>query len=226
MKKVCLLLTLLFLLLFPKAYALGYYDEGEVKDKVVIYFFKGDGCGFCAQAEDFFDTIESLHGEIFELKKYEVWYDRDNAELMEDVSEYLDADVDGVPFIVIGDEYWNGFNQRIGERIYDVILEEFDKDAEDRFDVMQALEDEEFSDDDDDYYWDDEYYDDEYEEFEEFFAELEDVEDFEDFLNLGPVKYILLIPITLVLIFVMSVYRKIREINSNYSDIVSRGRFR
>jgi len=55
---------------------------------------------------------------------------------------------------------------------------------------------------------------------------LEDVEDFEDFLNLGPVKYILLIPITLVLIFVMSVYRKIREINSNYSDIVSRGRFR
>lgn len=215
MKKFSLLLFVVFSFLFivPNVYA--------YEDEVKVYLFKGETCGFCALAEEYFNELEDSYGEYFKLKKYEVWYNENNAELMEDVADYLNTEVEGVPFIVIGDEYFNGFNDYIGRKMLDKILSEYEKDVDDRVDVIERVKYGYDSDsDDDDYYYD---FDN---EFFEFFEELENVEDFEDFEELGPLKYLLAIPVAFITFIVMFGYKKNREAHSNYSEVVSRGRFR
>jgi len=46
---------------------------------------------------------------MFIVKDYEVWYNKDNAELMENVADSRGEDVRGVPYIIIGKKSWNGF---------------------------------------------------------------------------------------------------------------------
>ena len=59
-------------------------DESK---EVNVYFFYGDGCGYCASAEEFFESIEDEYGDKFNLVMYETWYNEDNADLMQRVAE-------------------------------------------------------------------------------------------------------------------------------------------
>lgn len=117
-KKIFVLTLVLFLSFITKVNASGVVE---------VYLFRGEGCPHCAEAEEFFDELENnyLYSSKFNLTDYEVWYDDDNKELMEKVAEKLNTTVTGVPFIVIGENYYKGYSADIGEKIKSTIYTEY-----------------------------------------------------------------------------------------------------
>ena len=87
---------------------------------------------------EFFDSIEEEFGQYYTMNTYEVWYNQDNADLMEEVAEKLGVSVTGVPFLVIGDQTWNGYASSYDAEIEAKILSEYNSDS--RYDVMTAEE--------------------------------------------------------------------------------------
>ena len=79
--------------------------------KVIIRFFRGQGCPHCAEAEEWFESIKGEYGNLFVIIDYETWYDTDNAKLMEAVAKSRGDEVSGVPYIIIGNKSWNGFTE-------------------------------------------------------------------------------------------------------------------
>ncbi len=109
----------------------------DVKSKVNVYLFRGEGCPHCAEAEEWFESIEEEYGSKFKLVSYEVWNNESNASLMNKVAKYFQEDVGGVPYIAIGDRTFQGFEAgSTDEAIKELINEEYEKEEEDRFDVV------------------------------------------------------------------------------------------
>ncbi|MBL7021804.1 hypothetical protein ISR92_00530 [Patescibacteria group bacterium] len=83
-------------------------EAAPTVSEVKINYFWGDGCPHCAEAKPFLDNLEATKPNV-EIRRFEVWYDRLNAKLMGEVGKYLNANIGGVPFIVIGDKYIAGY---------------------------------------------------------------------------------------------------------------------
>jgi glutaredoxin len=81
----------------------------EVDDsKVNLYFFYGDGCPHCAKEEEFLDKLEEKYEQI-EVHRYETWYDRENAALLDKVRSKLGFKT-GVPVLIVGEESIVGYS--------------------------------------------------------------------------------------------------------------------
>lgn len=113
-------------------------DEA-VSNKVKLYFFRGEGCPHCAEAEDFFESIQEEYGEYFEIIDYETWYNSDNADLLQKVGEIRDEEISGVPYILIGNKSWAGYATDYDEEIKATIMSEYEKDPADRYDIMEYV---------------------------------------------------------------------------------------
>ena len=110
MKKLKYIVIALFLLLFP----FGVFAKEN--DKITLYFFHGDGCPHCAEEEEYLKSIKNKYPKL-KIKKYEVWYDDDNSELLKKVYEALNVERNGVPTNVIGDTVIMGFGDTTGSKI-------------------------------------------------------------------------------------------------------------
>lgn len=136
MKKIGLLLVfILTILVVP----FNVFADEEVEE-VNVYIFKGDGCGYCQAALEWFDEIDEEYGERFELHEYETWYDEDNAKLMEAVADVRGEDVQGVPYIIVGNQSWNGFDESYKTEILDKIKSEYKAAVDERYDVMDFVD--------------------------------------------------------------------------------------
>ena len=99
MKKVFMCLSVLTFLLFPNLVS--------AKEKVNVYIFRGDGCPHCENALEFFDGLE----------EYEVWNDSKNKTLMTKVANKLGETTTSVPYIIIGEKSFTGYDEEIGKSI-------------------------------------------------------------------------------------------------------------
>lgn len=92
--------------------------------KVTIHFFWGRGCPHCAEEEKFLEKLEQELPNI-EIKRYEVWYNSKNQKFMQSVAKLLNANVSGVPFTVVGSNYFVGYgsDETSGEQLRQMILE-------------------------------------------------------------------------------------------------------
>jgi len=122
------LLIFLFVLLMPfTIHALEYKDivapiiETEESDKVTIYFFHGDGCPHCAEESILLNELKKEYKDKINIVKYEVWFNEDNEELLDKVKKTFDVTTGGVPFTVIGEKYFSGYSNAIGENIQDTV---------------------------------------------------------------------------------------------------------
>lgn len=113
MKKLkSLLLSLIVLVLMPLTVFAG------DKEKINVYIYKGETCGYCAKALEFFKGLDEEYQSYFNLVEKEVWYDEDNAAEMKKVAAYFNEEVSGVPYIIIGEETFQGFSEEeYGEKI-------------------------------------------------------------------------------------------------------------
>lgn len=116
---------------------LGSYTESD--DKVNVYLFRGNGCGYCRGFLTFLnDNIEEL-GKYFNLVSYEVWYDSDNADLMQKVANFTGVQAGGVPYIIVGERVFDGFTEEAyGEEFKAQLKAEYE--AKERYDVFEAIE--------------------------------------------------------------------------------------
>lgn len=135
------LLILLAILILP----FGVFADGEEETETVeenkevtIYFFRGEGCSHCAEAEAWFEEIEEEYGSKFEIKDYETWYNEDNSALMQKVAKVRGEEetATGVPYIIIGDKSWIGFTEEYKQQIIDKVNEMYDTAVSERYDVM------------------------------------------------------------------------------------------
>ena len=117
--------------------------EAEVKEedtRVKIYFFRGEGCPHCAEAEEFFKSIKEEYGQYYKILDYETWNDANNADLLQKVGETRGENITGVPYILIGDKSWAGYDTSYDEGIKAAIKAEYEKDVADRYDIAKLVD--------------------------------------------------------------------------------------
>ena len=100
-------LVFLFLIMFLTPFIV---DAKEI----TLYFFHGDGCPHCAEEENYLQTLN--YNEL-KIVRYEVWYNEENAALLEQVENAFEINRSGVPTTVIGDTVIKGYGDSTGPRI-------------------------------------------------------------------------------------------------------------
>lgn len=118
----------------------GETEVQEEDNRVKIYFFRGEGCPHCADAEEFFNSIEEEYGQYYKVLDYETWYNSDNAALLQKVGEARNEEISGVPYILIGDKSWSGYDNSFADDIKDTIKSEYEKAVADRYDIANYVD--------------------------------------------------------------------------------------
>lgn len=80
------------------------------EEKINLYLFRGEGCPHCAEEEEWLDVIKEDYKDYLNIYEFEVWNHPDNAKLMDEVKAEFKVTSTGVPFTVIGDNYFVGFS--------------------------------------------------------------------------------------------------------------------
>ena len=118
-KKITILLLILSIILPLNAKAISkdykdrisdIVDKKVEKDKVNLYLFRGEGCPHCADEEKWLKTIKEKYKEKLNIYDFEVWYSKKNSKLLDKVKKEFGSKRNGVPFTVIGDNYYVGFS--------------------------------------------------------------------------------------------------------------------
>ena len=112
-KKILFLLTLFLVLPFTKVNA----------EAVNVNVFYGDGCPYCAEEEKYLNILKSELGDNLNIQRYEVWNNDENSKLLSDVRMALNDNGDGVPFVVIGNKTFTGYNDSVAEDIKTAIFD-------------------------------------------------------------------------------------------------------
>ncbi len=159
MKKKILILMITMIVLFPwqvKAEENAYHstnleqaltEEGiehdlsgylETEDQAIIYLFRGKGCGYCRSFLTFLNSIVPEYGKYFRVVSYEVWQDEGNAPLLNGFSNTLKVEVEGVPFIIIGDKYFPGYANVYDDQIKKAIMDQYENKNKDNL-IEEAM---------------------------------------------------------------------------------------
>ena len=105
------LTKLLFIFLF--VFLTPFIVNAKNKE-ITLYFFHGDGCPHCAEEEKY---LQTLNYDELKIVRYEVWYNEENAALLEQVENAFEINRSGVPTTVIGDTVIRGYGDSTGPRI-------------------------------------------------------------------------------------------------------------
>ena len=80
-------------------------------EKVTIYFFWGNGCPHCAQEKPFLEELKLKYPQL-EVKEFEVYYNKENQELFQKVTQAYNTQAEGVPMTFIGTDFIVGFGSK------------------------------------------------------------------------------------------------------------------
>ena len=139
MKKLKYLLLLVTILLIPTM-AMAREDE-----KIKVNIFKSSTCPHCAEALEFFEELQndSEYSNYFDLVLYETNGSsetiKNNIELADKVAKYFGKEFEGVPLIVIGEQYFEGYISTMDDQLKDAVKSEYFNDSYN--DVVSGLQD-------------------------------------------------------------------------------------
>ena len=85
--------------------------------------------------EDVSTFTNEEYGKYFKVVSFESWYDADNAELLDTISNYLGQSASGVPYIIIGDQVFGGYASDYDEQIKTAIKDLYD--SKEKYDVFE-----------------------------------------------------------------------------------------
>lgn len=117
----------------------------EEREDINVYIFKSSTCPHCAEAMEFFETLEqdTEYANYFTLVPYETNGNsseiKANVELATKVANYFDFDFEGVPLIVIGDKYYEGYASSMDEEIKEAIKSSYQNES--YVDVVKGIQD-------------------------------------------------------------------------------------
>lgn len=118
MKKLLLILSLV---LMASTFDVSAAEKPEVTDheKVTIYLFWMESCGYCEMTIEMFNELEDEYEDYFEVVTINV--NEDNNVTLYDYFADLLGDSGGVPYMIVGDQHIAGYS----ESIVDLALEEY-----------------------------------------------------------------------------------------------------
>lgn len=112
MKKIIIYLSIIFSLLFiPNVVS---------AEEVNLYLFHSQDCSHCAAERKWLESIKDKYSYL-NVHEYEVTRNKENSELHEKVKERLSSTSKYVPFTVIGEKYWIGWNENNKDKIIEAI---------------------------------------------------------------------------------------------------------
>ncbi len=106
-------------------------------NKVNIYFFWGDGCPHCEEEFKFFKSIESEYSKYYNLYDFETWFNEDNVKILEVFSKAKGDKVKGVPYTIIGEQSFSGFNDSSKEKFLKAIKDQYQNSYDIYFDKIK-----------------------------------------------------------------------------------------
>ena len=89
-------------------------------DDVKIFLFWGDGCPHCSEFIKYINEYDKENDNI-QLYAFEVWYEKANSALISELEKEFNVTIKGVPFIVIGDQYFSGFAEGMKSKMEEAI---------------------------------------------------------------------------------------------------------
>ncbi|MCK5039912.1 MAG: hypothetical protein KAR87_03015 [Candidatus Aenigmarchaeota archaeon] len=105
---ICMLLSLLL----SCTNTSGQPDNNTVN----IYMFYGQGCAHCTKMLTFFDSIKDKYPQMNVTKK-EIYFDKDNAKLLEEFCRKCNTTLEGVPTVFIDGKSYVGFSNVLAQII-------------------------------------------------------------------------------------------------------------
>ncbi len=97
-------------------------DVNNYDTKVTMYYFWGDGCPYCATQKIFLDEMKNKYPNL-EIKMYETWKNRNNAQMLTEMAQAYNTKASGVPMTFIGDfEPTVGFSAQTEKAMEDQII--------------------------------------------------------------------------------------------------------
>jgi thiol-disulfide isomerase/thioredoxin len=109
------------------------------REKIVLYFFWGDGCPHCKVEKIFLDEMKRRYPSL-EIRDYEVWYSQKNASLLTKMAEAYYLQASGVPVTFIGEHAFVGFSGQSKKDIAEAIEDCLSKPCIDPFVVLSGME--------------------------------------------------------------------------------------
>lgn len=85
--------------------------SGETAGAFVVHFFWGRGCPHCEEEKSFLDRLKAKYPGM-QVKDYEVWYDKANAEILSLMAKGKNLKMVGVPVTFVGEEVFVGFTEQ------------------------------------------------------------------------------------------------------------------
>jgi len=115
-------LILIVTFLFSLFSSLPLAQETNQNNDVNLYFFWAEGCPHCSAEKAFLDKLEQRY-ENLNIHMSEVTKNQENADLLAKVGKELNADISGVPFTVVGKQYFIGWynEETTGRAIEDAV---------------------------------------------------------------------------------------------------------
>jgi glutaredoxin len=112
------------ILLFLSFFAM----PAQANPGINVYFFYGDGCPHCGKEEEFLDKLE-IENKNIKIYRYEVWRNKENSELLQNLAKNMKLHVQGVPLTIIGDRTVSGYynEDTTGAKILSIIKDFEDK---------------------------------------------------------------------------------------------------
>jgi thiol-disulfide isomerase/thioredoxin len=99
---------LVFLLLLGVTPGLAAGNSPSPGKTVNLYFFWGQGCPHCLKEKQFLEQLEKKYANL-RIHRLEVGGDRNNLELLQQAGRSLQVEIAGVPFTVVGQDYFVGW---------------------------------------------------------------------------------------------------------------------
>ena len=122
MKKILFVIMLIVFFIPANVFALN---------EVNLYLFWGDGCPYCERELQYLEKLQDKYDNL-KIYKYETWKNPTNKEHLKKVKEFLNANVSGVPFTVIGDSYILGFSSSKEAKFEELIKKYSETDYDDK----------------------------------------------------------------------------------------------
>ena len=112
-------------------------DYKETDDQVVIYLFRGKGCGYCRAFLTYLSKLDAEKLNKIKVVGFESWYDEANYNLLNEIGKSLGQEASGVPYIIIGDQVFPGYADTYDADIEAKINELYAQKPGNRYDVFE-----------------------------------------------------------------------------------------
>lgn len=114
-----ILMALVIIVLLSGCTGLGSYEYNDNDNgSLALYVFWGEGCAHCETARPFIQELDNTYFEL-RVRAFEIYNDKVHADLFTQMADHhnIPAGGRGTPTFFLGNRYWIGFSDTIGQDI-------------------------------------------------------------------------------------------------------------